>query len=92
MINDIIHYYNIGLNSDEINSVTGVPVATIESVIVDNDDLIERKIPSRREAYELVRDGYITVERGATITMFDKIHHFVESYNNWLCRTDTFIY
>lgn len=88
MINEIMHYYNIGLDFDEISNVTSVRSSYVENVVDENPEMIQSKIPSRREAYELVRDGHITPEKGATICMFDKIYRFVESYENWLNKSN----
>lgn len=86
MINEILHLYNIGLNFDEISNVTGVRSSYVENVVNENPDMIQSKIPSRVEAYELVKAGHISTTKGATICMFDKIYHFVESYENWLLK------
>ena len=91
MVSEIMHYYNIGLNFDEISNVTGVRSSYVENVVNENPDMIQSKIPSRIEAYGLVRDSHITPTKGATICMFDKVYRFVESYEKWLSKNETFI-
>ena len=81
---EIMKYYNMGLNYHEIKKLTGAPSFTVRQIVDNNEDLIENITLTKVEAYEAFNAGIITAKKAAALGKFVSIKCFKRDYNNWL--------
>ena len=87
-VDEIMYYYNLGLNYTEIQKLTGANVNAVRIIVNENENMIENVKLTHVEAYEMVKAGIISAKKAAALGGFSGTKFFNTCFKKWMAEND----